>query len=111
VINQVECTEPSPVNHTVTQEVHTPALIYLFLPYQRLFNPAGQSMLSYAFSIQLQEFMHPIDLFMVALFAESSDIGKEFAESIGRVFKSQILQCFNNCFVILLRLVVVHFTR
>jgi hypothetical protein len=48
---------------------------------------------------------------MVPFITRSSDIGKEVTESIGWVFKSQILQRFDYCCVILLRLVVVHLAR
>ena len=81
----------------------------MFLFYQRLFNPAWQSTLSFAFSVQLQELIHPINLFMVPLITRSSDVGKELPESICRMFKSQVLQRVNDCRVILLGFVIVHF--
>ena len=103
-----KCPKLPSVNHAVTHEVHAPALVDLFLFYQRLFNPTWQSTLSFAFSVQLQEFIHPINFFMVPFITKSSDIGKEFPESIGGVFKRQILQRFNYCCVILLSFVVIH---
>jgi hypothetical protein len=48
---------------------------------------------------------------MVPFITRSSDIGKELTEAICGMFKSQILQRFDYCCVILLRLVIVHLTR
>jgi hypothetical protein len=54
VINQVNYTEYPSANHAVTHEIHAPALVDLMLFYQWIFNPAGQSSLSFAFSYNIQ---------------------------------------------------------